>query len=251
MVVPELHVKAVRELTSRGVTVLVATSRRPRVVRASLGSAGLSLPAVLLDGAIGIDFRTEERFHEALFEPTAAAATLGAFRAVGLDPCIYVEDPDVDVLISDRPGTCAAYLTYVREVARVDDLETAVVARPVYGFSIMGLPRHRLEPVSRVLMEHGVQILLYADPAWGDYTLLVNPPGVSKWSGVEAYCRVAGIECEEVLAVGDGDNDVAMLARAAIAVAVKGGTHSVLDIADHVIDPPNEHGWASLVDLVR
>ena len=38
MVVPERHVKAVRELASRGVTVLVATSRRPRVVRAALVS---------------------------------------------------------------------------------------------------------------------------------------------------------------------------------------------------------------------
>jgi hydroxymethylpyrimidine pyrophosphatase-like HAD family hydrolase len=41
-----------------------------------------------------------------------------------------------------------------------------------------------------------------------------------------------------------------MLTRAAVAVAVKGGTTSVLEMADHVIDPPHEHGSASLLDLI-
>lgn len=154
MVVPERHADAVRELAAVGVTVLAATSRRPRVARAGLGRAGLALPAVLVDGAIGI------------------------------------------------------------------------------------------------LMDHGVQTMLYAEPIYGAYGLIVNPPGVSKWSGVDAYCRLAGIDPTEVLAVGDGYNDVAMLTRAAVSVAVKGGPSNVLEVADHVIGPPHEHGWASLLDLI-
>ncbi len=71
-----------------------------------------------------------------------------------------------------------------------------------------------------------------------------------QWSGVDAYCRLADIDPADVLAVGDGDNDVAMLTRAAVAVAVKGGTDNVLEVADHVIDPPHEHGWVSLLDLI-
>jgi hydroxymethylpyrimidine pyrophosphatase-like HAD family hydrolase len=100
-------------------------------------------------------------------------------------------------------------------------------------------------------MDQGVQIMLYAEPTYGAYGLIVNPPGVSKWSGVDAYCRLACIDPAEVLAVGDGDNDVAMLTRAAVAVAVKGGTTNVLEVADHIIGPPHEHGWASLLDLIR
>jgi HAD superfamily hydrolase (TIGR01484 family) len=250
MVVPERHADAVRELAAVGVTVLAATSRRPRVARAGLGRAGLALPAVLVDGAIGIDFRTEQRFHEAMFDSTVAAATLAPFRAVGLEPCIYVEDPSVDVVISDNPATCPAHLAYIADVACVDDLDTAVAARPVYSFSVLGLARDRLEPAAHLLMDHGVQTMLYAEPIYRAYGLIVNPPGVSKWSGVDAYCRLAGIDPTEVLAVGDGDNDVAMLTRAAVSVAVKGGTSNVLEVADHVIGPPHEHGWASLLDLI-
>jgi len=91
MVVPELHCQAIGELARRGVAVLVARSRRARVVRPRLESVGLSLPAVLLDGAVGVDFRTGVRFHQALFEPDAAAPYLEAFRSFDLEPCVYVE----------------------------------------------------------------------------------------------------------------------------------------------------------------
>lgn len=248
--VPKQHAEAVRELAARGITVLAATSRRPRVVRASLGAAGLALPAVLVDGAIGIDFRTDQRFHEAMFEPTGAAVTLAAFRSVNLEPCVYVEDPIVDIIVGTNPATCAPHLVSIADVARVDDLDTIVATQPVYAFAVLGVAIDRLEPAARLLRDHGMQVLLYAEPEYGGHGLIVSPPGVGKWSGIQAYCRLAGINPAEVLAVGDGVNDVEMLTRAAVAVAVRGGTPDVLEVADHVIDPPRQHGWASLLDLV-
>lgn len=186
MVVPEQHLGAVDELNSLGVTVLVATSRRPRVVRSALAAAGLALPAVLLDGAIGIDFRTEQRFHGATFDATIAIAALAAFRAVDLEPCIYIEDPGIDVIVSDNPGTCAAHLAYIADFACVGDLDAAAAARAVYAFTVLGLARDRLQPAAHSLREQGVEVMLYAEPTYGAYGLIVTPPGVSKWSGVDA-----------------------------------------------------------------
>lgn len=93
--------------------------------------------------------------------------------------------------------------------------------------------------------------MLYAEPEYGEYGLIVSPPGVSKWSGIESYCRLADITPEEVLAVGDGDNEVTMLTQAGVAVAVKGGADRAIDTADHLIDPPQNRGWASLLDLLE
>lgn len=250
MAVPEIHADAVRELASRDVTVLAATSRWPRVVRDNLATAGLALPAVLIDGAVGIDFRTEERFHQAAFTPTVAVNALTAFRRAGLEPCVYVDDPDIDIVVSENPATCPAHLARISDVARVECLDTAVTTRPVYAFSVLGLPRERLATASGLLVDQRVHVLLYAEPSYGDYGLIVNAPGVSKWSGIDAYCKGAGIDPSEVLGVGDGDNDVTMLANAEVSVAVKGGTANVLDLADHVIDPPHQQGWAELLDLI-
>jgi hydroxymethylpyrimidine pyrophosphatase-like HAD family hydrolase len=250
MVVPPDHVEAIEELARRGITVVAATSRRPRVVRRSLWEAGLALPAVLVDGAIGIDFRTEERFHEAMFDPIDAVATLAGFRVSGLEPCVYVEDSNIDVVVSDAPSTCAAHLASLGNLATVADLDGVMMARSVYAFSVLGLTEERLRPVADLLFGSGMQVTLYAEPTYGGFGLIVNPPGVSKWNGIDAYCRLAGIAADEVLAVGDGDNDVEMLNQAGVGVAVRGGTKRVLEAADHVIDPPSQRGWASLLTLI-
>ncbi len=251
MVVPERHARAIGELARRGVTVLAATSRRPRAVRPCFERAGLVLPAVLVDGAIGIDFRTGDRFHQVVFGPAGALAVLAIFRRAGLEPCVYVEDPVVDVVVSAAPSTCAAHLDYLGGLAGVEDLDAALLARPVYAFSVLGVARERLEPAAGLLSAGGAEVMLYAEPRYGGYGLIVNPPGISKWNGIEAFCRLSGISASEVLAVGDGDNDLTMLTRAAVAVAVKGGTERALAAADHVIGPPGEHGWVSLLDLAR
>lgn len=250
MVVPAPHVYAIEEMGRRDVTVLAATSRRPRVVRRALAEAGLCLPAVLVDGAIGIDFRTEERFHEAMFDRSHAVATLAGFRRGGLEPCLYVEDPNIDAVVSEASSTCAAHLAYLADVGRLEDLDEAVLARPVYAFSVLGLPRDRLQPVADLLIRSGMQVLLYVEPVYGDYGLIVNPPGVSKWSGIDAFCRLAGIAATEVLAVGDGDNDLEMLKQAGLAVAVRGGTERVMAMANHVVEPPGRGGWAAILDLI-
>ena len=58
---------------------------------------------------------------------------------------------------------------------------------------------------------------------FGQWGIVVGPPGVTKWSGVRAYCEREGIDRTEVLAVGDGDNDVAMLQQGLTdAVAISG-----------------------------
>lgn len=250
MVVPEPHARAVAELGRRGITVLVATSRRARVVRPCLERAGLALPAVLVDGAIGIDFRNGERFHEAVFDEGGAAAALEAFRRSGLDPCVYVDDPHFDVVVSRTPSTCAAHLASFGERARSEDLDLAVATRRVYAFSVLGLPAPQLGPLAHDLVANGAQVVLFPEPRFGGYRLTANSGGVSKWSGIEAFCERAGISAGEVLCVGDGDNDLVMLDRAAVAVVVRGASKRVLATADHVIGPPQDHGWVSLLDLV-
>ena len=97
------HIAAVDEPARQDVIVLAATSRRPRLTKQRLADHGLALPAVLIDGAVGIDFRTGERFHEAFFGPEAARDTLAAFQAYGLDSCLYVDDREIDIAVSRVP----------------------------------------------------------------------------------------------------------------------------------------------------
>ena len=249
---PPEHIAAVDELVDQGVTVLAATSRRPRLTKQRLGAHGLVLPAVLIDGAVGIDFRTGERFHEAVFGAEAARDTLAAFQANGLDPCVYVDDPQIDVAVSTSPSTCAPHLEKLGRLAGTRDLAETATTMAVYAFSVLGLDREVLAPVARELADtHGATVVLYREPDYGKFGLIVNPHGVSKWSGIEAYCTLHGIESDEVAAVGDGINDLEMLRQARVGIGVRGGPDEIIEVADFWIDPPERGGWHKLVAIIE
>src|SRR5690606_16735246 len=96
-------------------------------------------PAVVLNGALGVDLPTGERFHRAPYPPDQAASVLAAFRSVGLDPVIYVDHPDLEVFLSATPSTHPEHVTALADGAAIDDLERVVVEEAVLGFSMIGV----------------------------------------------------------------------------------------------------------------
>ena len=241
---------AVAELAGRGIPVLVATGRRLRTTADPLARFGLAPPAVVLNGALGVDLGTGERFHTLALDGAAAVAILGAFRAAGLEPCIYVDHPKVEVFLASEPSTHPDHARALRQQARTDDLDRVVVEEAVLGFSLLGLPYEPLAAVVEHLGEHGVAHLDRSIEYVGHASMTVTGRGISKWEGVLAYCRHAGIDPTRVLAIGDGPNDLELLAGAAVAVAPADGHEGVRAVADHVVGPAADGGWAEIVTIL-
>jgi len=76
--------------------------------------------------------------------------------------------------------------------------------------------------------------------AWLDLT----PVGVSKASALRRVCADLGLTEAEVLAIGDGHNDIEMLRRAGHGVAVARSPQEVLDAADAVTEAAEDDGVA-------
>ncbi len=84
---------------------------------------------------------------------------------------------------------------------------------------------------------------------YGTHSLTVAGPGMSKWEGVIAYCAHAGLDPGRVLAIGDGPNDLELLAGAAVAVVPDDADPAVREIAHHVVGCAIDGGWADLLEL--
>lgn len=241
---------AVDELARRGVGLLVATGRRLHTTAVPLGRIGLAPPAVVLNGSLGVDLATGARFHTLPIDAGAAASILAVFRSQGVEPCIYVDHPDVEVFLAPEPGTHPQHAAALMPHAGVDDLARVVAEEVVLGFSILGRPFELLEPVVEGLDGFGVPHLDRSIEYAGLASLTVTQPGISKWQGVAAWCRHAGIDPAGVLAIGDGPNDIELLDGAAVAVAPEDGHASALERADHVVGPAADGGWAGILDIL-
>ena len=245
----ERTLSALRTLEHRGTPLLVATGRRPRSAAAGLAREGLTPPAVFLDGAVGYDIATQDRFHRAAFTPADAGAVLAAFESCGISPCLYVDRPDADVVCGPQPSTRPEHVAHIGEWLAYDDLAAVVAEEDVLAIGVVGYDEAALRRTLEAIGD-AASAAVVRDFMFGDATLIARPPGVSKWAGVEAFCQRHGLDSASVLALGDGENDIELLTAAAVACVVSDGCDAALALADHVIEPAAAGGWSTVLDLV-
>lgn len=78
--------------------------------------------------------------------------------------------------------------------------------------------------------------------------LEINPEGISKASGIAQVCELLDITMEQVIAVGDSLNDIAVIEAAGLGVAMGNAQDAVKQTADVVVASNNEDG---IVQVIR
>ncbi len=79
------------------------------------------------------------------------------------------------------------------------------------------------------------------------FNLEINAKGVNKVNGVRKVCALLGIEMSQVVAIGDGLNDDAMIREAGLGVAMGNAQDRIIQSADVVTGTNQEHGVASMI----
>lgn len=240
--------RAAASLADLGVPLLVATGRRRASAAVPLARAGLTPPAILLNGAIGIDLATGERFHVAAFPRNEARTVLDAFTGVGLSPVVYVADPDVDAFVAPATSTHPEHHRQILDTGATGDLDRVVAEHDVLGFSLIGVDTDAATRAADAIGDHAETHLDRSLDYPGLASMTVAPLGQSKWDGVLAFCRRHGIDPDGILALGDGPNDLELLDNAAIALVPAVAHPAALERADHVIGAAADGGWVAVLD---
>ena len=243
---------AVDTLARRGVPVLIATGRRRRSAATGLAVNDIELPAVLLNGCHGWDYARGEQFHLSPFDPDGAHAVVDLCAAADVSPVIYVDGDDPDCFATPHCSSAAGHLAALApHVAPTPDLHSIIEQHAVIGFAVLGLIGAEVHSLAEAVnsVEAGTATTS-VDHQYGDWSVMIQPHGVTKWNGIESFCRHRGLDPDRVLAVGDAGNDLGMLQAASVAVAIATAPDDVRAVADHLIAPPDQGGWAGLLDLI-
>lgn len=76
----------------------------------------------------------------------------------------------------------------------------------------------------------------------------INSKGVSKGKAVEELAKDLKIDIKEVMCIGDGGNDIEMLKRAGISIAMKNGMEDVKSLANYITEDNNNSGVAKAIE---
>ena len=81
--------------------------------------------------------------------------------------------------------------------------------------------------------------------------LELRPAGSDKGKAIEEVSNIMGYQLEEILAIGDNDNDAELLAGAGIGVAVKSSSKKALENSNYVCQYDSARGAIEVLYLVR
>ena len=83
-----------------------------------------------------------------------------------------------------------------------------------------------------------------------DNFLELMEPGVNKWGAVEALAASFGIQPEEIMCIGDSNNDLSMIANAGIGVAVANAKPQVQQAAKLITACNDNDGVALAIENI-
>lgn len=248
-VVPPGHVAAVRAARARGHRVLLCTGRPVAMLPPSIVGAGFDGYVASAGAYVELAGRVvrDERFPAEL--AARAVEVLDEHGAAYL-----LESPDELLAPPDgRDRILQAFTDRHGRHGRVDalpDFLSGLRARPAGH-----VPRFsKITVLGSSVEVHELGALIGPQVATipSSVPLLSSAGGeiylahVHKAVGAQVAAHELGVDRESAVAVGDGLNDVEVIAWAGVGVAVEGSDPRVLEVADRLVAGPEREGLAQL-----
>ena len=236
-VLPAAMAEAIALVLAAGVPVVLATGRAWHSTRELVELLGLPPgPTVCSNGAVIVSYPPQEIVQAITFDPREvierveefAPGTLIAVEEIGRGYRLNEHFPEGD-------------LTGELVVQSAEELSALPVTRV-----ILRDPRRSMDDFIALAQHLGLQGVTYfvGWSAWLD----IAPDGVNKATALAKVAAGLGVAAADVLAAGDGRNDIEMLQWAGRGIALPEAPSEVRDAAD-AVSPPFEDG--GLADELR
>ncbi len=224
---------AVVAIRDSGIETVISTGRAISGVMDTVGKLGFTDGlAVASNGAVVFSYDPVEIIHSVTFD--AADAVRRVLEEVP-DAIVAVEQVGTGFRVN-RPFPETEFAGQFV----IDDVEK-LIAEPVTRVVIRSTD-HTPAEFTAIVHDLGLTGTNYfiGYSAWLD----LAPEGVSKASGLDVVCERLGLTAADVLAVGDGNNDLEMLQWAGRGVAMGQSPDSLKAVADATTGPIDEDGLA-------
>uniref|UniRef100_A0A0A9CMX1 Haloacid dehalogenase-like hydrolase family protein n=1 Tax=Arundo donax TaxID=35708 RepID=A0A0A9CMX1_ARUDO len=246
------NAEALREARSRGVNIVIATGKaRPAVIDAlsmadlsgRTGIVSESSPGVFLQGLLVYGMEGREIYKRNLDEEVCREALLYSLEhkiplvAFSQDHCYSMYDhPLVDSL---------HYIYHEPKAKIVSSIDQLLGTAQIQKVLFLETPEG-ISSALRLYWAKTIEGRAHVVQAQPDMLELV-PPATSKGNGVKILLDHLSISPDEVMAIGDGENDIEMLQLASLGVALANGSEKTKAVANVIGATNDEDGVAQAI----
>lgn len=238
-IISDANRRAIQRLRDAGVTVVLASGRSHANMLPFHAALDLDTPMISANGALVREAPKGRVWAEHGVPPELVSALIAQGRSLGVSVLLYT----LDGVYVDRR---TAYTDY--DQSRNDDPQILVPDLAAVGNTAiqkvlwMDDPA-RIDSLTPELTAQydGRLTVTHTDPPYLEFM----PPGITKETGLADVARTLGLDALDVVAFGDGNNDVRMLQWAGMGIAMSHARPAAKAAADYTVpDAPVESSLA-------
>ncbi|MEE3350636.1 MAG: Cof-type HAD-IIB family hydrolase [Candidatus Gastranaerophilaceae bacterium] len=237
---PEV-IECVKKLTKNGIKVVLVTGRMHRAALKLAQKLELETPIVSYQGGL-IKEQSGKTLYEKTMDVNRAKEVIKWAKEnnvhinLYMDDVLYVENDNIAV----KRYTGERYIPY--EVCNFDGLEIKNVNK------ILAIDFDDAEKVTgwvNYLRQKMPELYIVKSTP---YFCEISNPEAKKSCAVEFLSNYYGIKKEEILTIGDQNNDIELLKSGGVAVAMGNATDELKKYADFVTDTIDNNGFVKAVE---
>ena len=234
----------IKRLSEKKIKVVLATGRMFRATYPVLMDLGLKTPIISYQGGFVKEYYGEQKTLYAKYTDKAhALEVIDYFRSKNIHINVYVND----VLYVENDDEYIKKYIENRNIVYtvVDDLKSVDMTGLHKVLGIDKNPQKIIDATSELKEKYNNELYIIRSTP---YFCEVSNPEASKAAALNFLRDYWKFKNEEVLAIGDQDNDIDMIEAAGVGIAMGNGTEKLKEAADYITKSVDDDGFCYAIE---
>ena len=249
--ISESNLRAIKSANEKGVKIAICTSKIFTFAEYLSELLGVKSPVIASNGAYIMEKDRNEVVYNATIGVEKCKKLLAVFRQYDICPHFYTKDIvfTEDIILSTR---------FFKEANEKLSDDKQVKVKFVKDWDKV-FRKYESEIFKAIALDKDIEKIKKAKIALketNEFEVVssridnfeVTNKGVSKGNAVKILVDYYGIESEQVICIGDSENDLSMIEFAGLGIAMGNAYESVKEIAQYVTDTNNCDGVAKAIE---
>lgn len=238
----KVTIEAVERLKGRGISVILATGRSYRAMLPYKRALKLDTPTVNYNGAIVFGDSVDEVLTETLLDEDIARRIIELGRQFSIHTHGFRNEQLVFERLSEEAKAYQRQVGFEGTCVDFDSIDPLDLTKLMY----MSSDHFTITKIATILTTEFSSRLQHCYSLPTFYEMMNGK--VSKQTALEVVLERLGIDERQVMAFGDGHNDIPMLVSAAVGVAMGNSSDEVKRSVEHLALANDEDGVAHFLD---
>lgn len=232
----------IQKLQQNGYLFTLATGRHKDATKAMVEKLQVNLPVICTNGAFIYDFKKEQVIHQDVIDEAIALKVMSILEASHTDYLLYTTQSIVSTV--EAKNRLEARIGTFDSITVESHALTSYVSLGLLKILIIEPDSVKFDQLRQTLSQIEAVYVLSSQPSFID----VGNKIASKGRALEILCQYLSVPLEQVLAIGDQENDLTMVQKAGLGIAMGDGEDALKRQAKFVTKPFKEDGFTHAIN---